>query len=365
MSRAPARVSGVPTGNPSQLTRVAFAIAFVCLLTTFGCERNEEIVSYQAPKEAEKPPHAPAPMDAMTAMPASDAQPRWTAPPGWKELPAGGMRAAAFQAPDDPKMELTVVPLGPGLPLLANVNRWENQIGLPPSDEQVLAKLLKQIDVNGVRFQTLELTGPESANPRQSILAAFVERPDKTWYFKLQGAADKIAGHKAEFDAFVKSVRFGESQPTEAAKPQAAVEGAPPSTGAEDVKWTVPQGWVQEPPRQMRVASFKTSLAPDAAQVIVSRFGAGAFGGMLDNINRWRGMVNLPPIDDVKKQPGEKTKIGGADADAYEFVNDGQRLVVILIPRGEMTWFIRFVGTDKETTTQKPSFDAFLRSIQW
>ena len=343
------------------------AIVLACLFSVAGCDRREDIVSYQAPKEVETTKPANASRGAMPEMTAAPAPVRWTPPPGWKELPAGGMRAAAFQAPDDPKMELTVVPLGPGLPLLANINRWEGQIGLPPSDEHALSKLLKPIDVNGVTFQTLELTGPEDANPRKSVLAAFVERSDRTWYFKLQGAAEKVASHKGEFDAFVKSVRFGDSQAADVAKPQAA-EAAPPvpaSAGAEGIRWTVPQGWVQEPPKPMRVASFRTSSDPNSPQVIVSRFGAGAFGGMLENINRWRGMVNLPPIDDEKKQDVEKSRIAGADADVYEFVNDGQRLVVFLVPRGDVTWFIRFAGKDKEAMAQKPNFEAFLRSIQW
>src|SRR5882724_7937358 len=107
-----------------QCLRGFVVICFVVELT--GCNRDEGIVSYQAPKDQPKT------QSAQTADGGGDSGARWSAPAGWKELPAQGMRVAAFEAPDDPSMQLTVVPLGPGLPLLANVNRWEKQIGLPP-----------------------------------------------------------------------------------------------------------------------------------------------------------------------------------------------------------------------------------------
>src|SRR3954469_9254768 len=193
----------------------------VAALIACGCDRDEPIAAYQAPKEQVRAPDSPR------------AQPKpidWNLPEGWRALPGDGMRYAAFAvSADDPNLVVTVVPLGPNLPMLANINRWEGQIGLQPSGEGDLSKLLKPVEVNGETAQTIDIIGPEqNGKPKQRILAAIFERKDRTWYLKLQGDAEKVAAQQQKFDAFVKSVRFGE--PQAGATMQAAPEANPAPT---------------------------------------------------------------------------------------------------------------------------------------
>ncbi|RMH24586.1 MAG: hypothetical protein D6692_12750 [Planctomycetota bacterium] len=67
-----------------------------------------------------------------------------------------------------------------------------------------------------------------------------------------------------------------------------------------DRPWIVPAGWTEDPePRQMRLATY---IAPDPSgpvEVAVSRFG-GRVGGDLANINRWRGQMGLPAIEEAE-----------------------------------------------------------------
>lgn len=138
-----------------------------------------------------------------------------------------------------------------------------------------------------------------------------------------------------------------------------------PSPADAPITWTIPPGWVQDPPRQMRVASFRTSNEPVAAEVVVSRFAAGNFGSILDNLNRWRNMVGLEPVDDAATHKPEKATVAGKDAEIYDIAGKEKRLRVVMVPAGEQVWFFRLVGTTEAVGHELQSFNAFLQSVQF
>ncbi len=136
-------------------------------------------------------------------------------PEGWTEYPprAGGFRVANFkvgQYADGRPVDVTVSPLGGRSgSLLDNVNRWRKEVGLPDLAESELAKNVVSTDVGGVPGYAVDFAGPTSAgDKRERTLGLIVPRGDTTWYVKLRGPHDLIAGQKAAFDAFTKSLRF-------------------------------------------------------------------------------------------------------------------------------------------------------------
>jgi hypothetical protein len=338
------------------------------LLLLIGCQRDDSIVAYKAPKEP--------PRDTPHEQDPAHAELTWTLPEGWTQLPAAQMRYAAFQASaDDPSLVVTVIPLSPGQAILPNINRWEGQIGLPPSSEAEAVKKLKRTDVAGVPFGMLELDGPAAKDkPAQSILIAFAEQPDHTWFFKLQGAADGVAAQKPKFESFVQSLRFAgqEHQPTTA--PAAAPAQAPVATPTADgaPKWQIPSAWQRQPEKQMRFATYRTSADANAAEVIISRFPA-QFGSILDNVNRWRGLVGLPPITGETGAPPQHLTVGAAQADVYDFTGPAkadapaQRIRIILVPTpdGKEMWFFRLQGPVETLEKEQPAFDQFVQSIRF
>src|SRR5438477_214717 len=122
-----------------QLRSKRLVTAALSALFIIGCERSEATRVYEAPKERAQPTmamNAPAPDDpSVAAAPkgapgASDAPMQspiqWRVPAGWKELPGGEMRFASMQvSADDPKLLLSIIPLGPENKLLPNVVRWQ------------------------------------------------------------------------------------------------------------------------------------------------------------------------------------------------------------------------------------------------
>lgn len=348
----------------------AVVLAMIGCSWLAGCEHEDPIRTYQAPKETR--PDVPT----------------WTVPAGWKSLPGQSMRFATFQVdPSDPQTVLTIIRLGPEAgEILPNINRWENQLGLPRSNADQLSKVMKQIEVEGVPMFLVDLKAPA-----QRTLAAIVPRPDKVWFFKLSGANDVVARQDDRFREFVKSVRFDGTgtvhQPSERMQtmPFAAQDGSarsaplaaqdqPPETAPSapvDATWTIPPGWTEQGPRPMRIATFRTADGPDAADLVVTKFAANSFGGMLDNINRWRGMVGLEPVKDEKEQPVEKITVGGHEGSQFDMTGpakDGEpprRLRLAMVRDGQTVWFFRLIGPADAVEQQLANFKTFLESVRF
>jgi hypothetical protein len=129
----------------------------------------------------------------------------YSIPSGWTEIPASGMRAAAFRVADgNQSAEVTVISLGgPSGGLLANVNRWRTQIGLAETTEDKLAKESKSLEVAGQNAVYVDLVGQE-----KRTLGVILPHDGKTWFLKLQGPLALIEKERANFEAFARSVRF-------------------------------------------------------------------------------------------------------------------------------------------------------------
>lgn len=357
-----------------------------------GCNREEPVVAYAAPKEPPKPvaqqgsdlPSGHPPIGQGAGGQAAGARPQqqgtvpqWTVPTEWKQIPASGMRYAAFQITDgESPVTLTVIPLPPS-PLVVNVNRWEGELGLPPSSEEAVDKVVQHIDANGSHIDLVDLTGPEVAGkPQLRMLAAMVENQGKMWFFKAVGPAEKMAGQRENFEAFLKSLKFGESpaiaqqqQAAPANQPQQAAQAGAKTTGL--TAWTKPEGWTQdEKPRSMRELTFFAGPEDARAEVIVSRMG-GNFGGLLANINRWRQQVGLGPVASERDQPATMLQLGGGAAAQFDMAGPAgdngkaMRQIVVMTPRTDGVWFFKILGPSATVEKQKRAFDDFLKSVKF
>jgi hypothetical protein len=116
---------------------------------------------------------------------------------------------------------------------------------------------------------------PHTEPPTPRMLAAILPTPEKVWFVKMTGPADAVAAHQGEFEQFVKSVRI-------------------PGDGNEPIGWTAPAGWRTGTNKDaMRYATFR--VGPEALELIISSL-PGRGGELIDNVNRWRGQLKLPPM---------------------------------------------------------------------
>jgi hypothetical protein len=116
----------------------------------------------------------------------------------------------------------------------------------------------------------------ETGEPRFRMITAIHERPDATWFFKLTGAVDAITDAEPKWKAFLKSVRFDAGNP----------------------EWDLPDGWTEEPGNPARFATLRIGTGASAPELSITSLPPGQPLGM--NLNRWRGQLGLPPLNEME-----------------------------------------------------------------
>ena len=148
--------------------------------------------------------------------------------------------------------------------------------------------------------------------------------------------------------------------------PGAELPPPPRPTGAGAMKWTLPKGWTETQGSGMR---FATLTPPGAGKVELSVVVLpGAAGGELANVNRWRGQIGLPPMDEKALNAAKQSVQAKAGVvSLYDFSSDGQnrsRMITGLLatPDGN-TWFLKLLGDAAPVGQAKPEFLRFLESL--
>jgi hypothetical protein len=378
----------VPGAKP-----IVICCALLSGVVLWGCDRKEPVAVYQAPKDT-----TPVITSAVGPAPSVEAPPRpasgeltWKTPPAWKEEPASSqMRFASYLVNENPKVEMTVVPLGPEAgDLLPNINRWERQLHLPPSPAEKLRSVAHPEVINGLEATLVDLTGPASSSPRERMLAAIVPHAGRVWFFKLSGPVDIVSAQKANFDSFMQSLKPGAAgsspgaevaQETSTNTPSnpsvaggdagASMPALPPSTSKlKLVKWTASPDWKPIPGATgPRAVAFDLGSADKKAEIIVTHFSEGQTGGLMMNINRWRSQIGLGPVQDPHSIQMKDTLIGDQPGMVLEFdnPNSAKQMVVAIGATGDgELWFYKLTGPSDTVKAQRPAFDAFLKSVQF
>jgi hypothetical protein len=133
------------------------------------------------------------------------------------------------------------------------------------------------------------------------------------------------------------------------------------------ISWELPEGWkLDDKPAPMRFATILVPAEPKPLQLTVSRF-PGDVGGTLANINRWRMQIGLPGVSeaDLAKQIKEVETAGGkASVADMENPETKQRLIGVILPAGEQTWFFKLNGPTAAVAPHKDKLTTFLKSVK-
>ena len=134
---------------------------------------------------------------------------QYQSPTGWSPGKSGGMRKAAFGIADDAgKAECTIIALAPAAgELLPNVNRWRDQLGLEPLEEDSLSSAVKPMTVGGAAGNYVSLM-KSTETPSKATIVAMIPYGGQIWFFKLTGDAAIVEREADNFDQFLSSVTF-------------------------------------------------------------------------------------------------------------------------------------------------------------
>ena len=130
---------------------------------------------------------------------------KWQAPAGWDEVPPTAMRYASFRAgANEDKIDISVVTFpGDGGSDADNVNRWRQQIGLPPMSPSAVATQVEPLKGDEATFSMVDIAGADART-----LAAWTRRDGHVWFFKATGLDAAVGKEKPNFVKFVQSIRF-------------------------------------------------------------------------------------------------------------------------------------------------------------
>lgn len=110
------------------------------------------------------------------------------------------------------------------------------------------------------------------------MLAAIVPHGERAWFLKVVGPSAAVDDHAESVLEFFASVRFSDDQPR-------------PS-------WQLPDGWTESEGTGMRVATITIPAASEALELtVIALPWSGGPDEVLSNVNRWRGQMKLPPVD--------------------------------------------------------------------
>ncbi|MBI1349253.1 hypothetical protein GC163_23535 [bacterium] len=146
-----------------------------------------------------------------------------------------------------------------------------------------------------------------TASRPERMLAAIVPQAEKLWFFKLTGAPDPVGTHVEEFRSFLASIQFGEK---------------------DEPAWQLPEGWQQQPGSGMRFATMQVGTDPALELSVIALPGGGPdlADQILSNVNRWRGQLSLPPVDEdqLKADAQEVTTADGTKATFVDYAGKTQ-----------------------------------------
>lgn len=264
-------------------------------------------------------------------------KPIWTLPDGWHQLPVPGnaMRHATLSLGGDPALEMsvTVLPAVPGAPIepqvLNNLNRWRNQMSLPPIDDEDLAARSEKLTLAAGDAYWINIMGRPRARPQMP---------------PPQMPARGANPHGAE-----------RAEPAEAKSPT----------------FKAPAEWAEAPPVPFALASFEVvdrerpvaagEKPPRIVMTITS-----ARGDRIAHVNRWRGQLHLDAIsEDQLDRASTKVDVGGAPGELFEFSNDVRAIVALMVRVRDQMWFVKLDGDKQLAERERPRFEAFLKSIKF
>ena len=147
--------------------------------------------------------------------------------------------------------------------------------------------------------------------------------------------------------------------------------GLPPAPAGNPAKWVKPEGWSEQPLSEMRLGSFKVDGSnATSADVSVTAF-PGDAGGLAPNVNRWRGQLQLPPLEeDQLQQTIQRTEVEGVqtylvDIQTPDNAAKPSRILGAVLETPDRTWFVKMTGSPELIESQRQKFLDFVKSFRF
>ncbi len=131
----------------------------------------------------------------------------------------------------------------------------------------------------------------------------------------------------------------------------------------------VPENWEKNTGSEMRVASFRipSSDGIDGDVSVIPLPGDG--GSDLENINRWRAQLRLPPLESDSNSAIGETKEGQSGSFLLTHMVSEETLFsenrhgaisTAILRKGDFTWFFKIAGEAEMIRNNRETFESFV-----
>lgn len=372
--------------KPSDQSILIPALALLCV-ASFGCGEIPDRVPVTRTRTATVAPKPALPSPSSDQRFGAGGGPsggretppiEWDDPPGWTPAAPTDMRLVNYTVGEATECYVTLLP-GRAGGVLDNINRWRRQMGYEPMTEADVLELprLRLFD-QPAPFVSLEGTfsgGMGDPTPRDGyrLLGTLLGTPRGAIFVKMVGPGDEVVAQRAAFEAFCLSLRTpGTADAVAKANADATSAGIGPDGGSGNYKWSAPDSWDQEPPRMMRVVSFRVGPAGEG-ECYISVLGGGA-GGVENNVNRWRSEVGLGPATAKELAELNTLQVLGREATLFEATGafqgmtdtearDGTSILGLICELDTEVVFVKLVAPEAVAAGERENFIEFCQSL--
>jgi len=299
--------------------------------------------------------------------PAAEPSLEWRTPPGWQEVAPTQFRAVNFLLPGEPPGECYLTILrGDAGGLVANVNRWRQQMSLPPLAVADVGQL-PRLPFLGGEAAYLDLEGTFSGmNERigagYRLLGLLLIDRDGSRFLKLVGPRAVVDGQLESFRDLAASFALKQAPATNAPASAATAGG---------LEFEAPEHWVAAPAQPMRQVNFLVGPAGEV-ECYVTVLSGGA-GGAHANVNRWCGQMGRPELTATAFAALERFPMLGGEAALAEIDGafsagarrlDDARLLGVVAGSSSGTTFVKMIGPRELVAREREAFLAFCKSLR-
>ena len=251
---------------------------------------------------------------------------RWTLPAGWQEEKGAANREGSFRFGDrDPRLEMTVVRLpGDGGGLLANLNRWREQLGLERAAESELGNQTQKLDGTQTEVLIVDLIGPlrPGGGPKAMSMPPPPDRPPVSG----EPSLDNVRGM---------------------------------------FSFELPQGWKENPrPDKQRIFEFQAEEGGKSALVTFTIMG-GEGGGLAANIDRWRTQAGLETLgEQAVSRSATPMKFVGTEGWLTEAIGPERAIIGVIALSPQFSMFLKMDGPPSVVASQRGAFQRLAQSFQ-
>ncbi|MBI2336158.1 MAG: hypothetical protein HYU97_05295 [Deltaproteobacteria bacterium] len=183
-----------------------------------ACQDGRSVKTHSVPKEVQPPTSMSSPHgQSSPELTISQGQAQghgtlhWKTPQDWQEKPSSSsIRLASFMAPGkdgnpDSAADVSIVVLaGQAGGVIANVNRWREQVGLGPLNEGELEKVTQRAKGALGPFAWFKIIN--DANPSAAIFVASIAMADQVVFVKMAGPEETLVYNQSKFVSLCQSL---------------------------------------------------------------------------------------------------------------------------------------------------------------